>query len=133
VSRRYTDENISFYIPPEDDFRKQAIKNKQASEGRFDDVSGAMLADGMRDAISEAYGHYLGLLEAGVAREQARAVLPQSLVTSFYMTGDLRNWAHFIKLRLDGHAQKEAQVVAQKVYEIALEKFPVATKALLGV
>jgi thymidylate synthase (FAD) len=64
------------------------------------------------------------LLELGVSREQARGILPQDLITEFYMSGNLRNWSHFQKLRLDSHAQEEVQIIARQLDEILLECFP---------
>lgn len=74
---------------------------------------------------------YEELLANGVAREQARVVLPQTMYTEFYMTGNLRNWAHFLKLRLDGHAQLEVQQIAEQVLHILEPLFPVSIKALM--
>ena len=74
---------------------------------------------------------YEGLINAGAAREIARVVLPQNLMTSFYATANLRNWAHFIKLRSDEHAQYEVRVVSDTI-KVELEKlFPVSLNALL--
>lgn len=53
-------------------------------------------------------------------------------MTKFYMTGNLRNWVHFVRLRIDSHAQGEVQEVGNQVHKILLDKFPVATKALLN-
>jgi len=71
------------------------------------------------------------MLERGIAREQARAVLPQGCYTTFYMTGNLHNWVHFLKLRLDGHAQPEVRVVAKAIRDKLSELFPVSINALL--
>lgn len=128
VSRRYTDENLEFYIPPLDDIRKQSTNNKQGSDGKIDDVS---LAVGlMEDVVSHARYRFERLIELGVAREQARMVLPQNLMTKFYMTGNLRNWAHFLRLRLDAHAQPEVQTVAKDVAAIIQKCWPVSFAAL---
>ena len=74
---------------------------------------------------------YNTMLEEKVAPELARMILPQNMYTEFYMTGNLRNWAHFLKLRLDGHAQKEVQDVANQVMGILQPLFPVSVEALM--
>ena len=131
VSRRYTSENIEFYLPPADDIRQQAAKNKQGSDGQilFPDLALNII----RRAYCDAENAYEALLSMGVAREQARFVLPTGLMTKFYMTGNLRNFIHFVKLRIDPHAQKEAQDVGNQLLKILEERFPTATKALMSV
>ena len=68
----------------------------------------------------------------GVSREQARSVLPQNLMTQFYMTGNLRNWAAFIKIRDHEDAQREVQIVADGCRKIIRELFPYSFDALLS-
>lgn len=126
ISRRYTSENLEFWIP--DQFRGQAKDNKQASDGL---ISTPEIADKiMRQTSGDALAYYEKLLEMGVARELARAVLPQSLLTRFYMGGTLRNWAHFIELRRDAHAQYEVQVIANRVADELRKLWPESCKAL---
>lgn len=130
ISRRYTDENIEFFVP--DNLRHQHTKSKQCSNGIIDDEnlqSAYLLA--IKEHHIDALNLYQALLDAGIAREQARGVLPQNLMTQFWMSGNLRNWAQFLALRLDGHAQAEAQSIAQNVANIIKDKFPKAGKALL--
>lgn len=129
VSRRYTSENLQFFMP--DSIRKQAKNNRQASDGELD-LNSAKLAMATIEAVHKTcLREFEKLLELGVPREQARGILPQNLMTSFYMTGNLRNWVHFVKLRVDNHAQIEVQLVGKQVLNILLDKFPEATKALL--
>lgn len=130
ISRRYTAENLEFFVP--ETMRKQAKSNRQASEGELDDRAAQTAIVLMEEAHKQAREFFDDLIALGVPREQARGVLPQNLMTKFYMTGNLRNWAHFVKLRLDKHAQGEVQVIGKQVLEILQEKFPEATKALLG-
>lgn len=131
ISRRYTSEDIQFFVP--ETIRKQAKSNRQASDGELEPLSASEALQLIQEQHLKAEQTFNNLLELGVPREQARGILPQNLMTKFYMTGNLRNWAHFVKLRLDGHAQQEVQVIAQQVYNILIKKFPEATKALLGV
>lgn len=130
VSRRYTEEDIQFYIPPQEDLRSQSKSNKQCSEGVIDKSSAALAYNIIKDAHSYAHSYYKQLISLGVSREQARGVLPQNLMTKFYMTGSLRNWAHFVHLRNDAHAQKEVQCVAQEIKLILFNLFPKASEAL---
>ena len=73
---------------------------------------------------------YDELLDAGVARETARMILPLCTKTKIYMTGTLRSWIHFFDLRDDAHAQKEIQEIAKAGKQIFIEQFPVLSNAL---
>jgi len=132
ISRRYTAENIEFYIPPIDDFREQSKNNKQASEGSLDLTRAKTMYAAFYAHCQRSLQLYEDLLKNGLSREQARAVLPQNLMTKFYMTGNLRNFVHFLKLRLDPHAQKEVRIIAEQIKQILQDKFPESTKVLLN-
>ena len=80
--------------------------------------------------LKEGHELYNKLLEAGVAREQARMVLPLATKTKIHMTGSIRSWIHFLELRDDEHAQKEIQLVAKEIKKHFIEQFPVISKAL---
>ncbi len=69
------------------------------------------------------------MIEKGVAREQARMVLPQNMYTMFYAKTDLRNLFHFIDLRNSEHAQWEMRLYAQALYDLILPIVPVACEA----
>jgi len=126
ISRRYTSEDLEFHIP--ETLRAQAENNRQASEGEINNISFWMNA--VKTNICKSVGLYENLIVAGVAREVARAVLPQSLMTKFYMTGNLRNWIHFIELRIDAHAQQEAQWIAKELLDKLTELYPKAVGSL---
>jgi len=128
ISRRYTEENLEFWIPTT--VRKQAESNRQASGEEIDGsfAVGLLFEDTARMALDD----YQHLIANGVCREQARAVLPQSLLTKFYMSGNLRNWAHFIKLRKDPHAQQEVRVIAERIEAELIKLWPTAAGVLLG-
>lgn len=132
ISRRYTSENLEFWIP--DQLRGQAKNNKQASDGVVTEYVSAWQFESWQEDWdahhTDAVALYDGLVGQGVAREIARAVLPQSLLTKFYMGGTLRNWAHFIELRRDEHAQFEVQVIANKVADELRKLWPESCKAL---
>jgi len=129
ISRRYTSEDLDFWAPTV--WHKQAVKNKQGSDGNIGDDQDAFLDSVYKQQCLTALGIYNILIENDVAREQARAVLPQSLLTRFYMGGNLRNWAHFLQLRLDSHAQYEVQVIARKCEAILTSLWPNSLSALM--
>lgn len=126
ISRRYTDENLEFWVPTT--VRGQSVSNRQASAGDLADQDGPK--EEYQRIAGACLSYYQVLLEYGVAREQARAVLPQSLLTKFYMGGNLRSWAHFIELRRDEHAQLEIQIVANRVAKKLRELWPNSCEAL---
>lgn len=129
ISRRYTSKDLEFYLP--NILRKQSDSNKQASYGVVgDNENQALLVEG-EDIHSLCMKFYEDLLSMGVCREQARGWLPQNLMTEFYMTGNLRNWIHFIKLRQHEGAQYEVQLIAEECKNILLDKFGYSAKVLL--
>lgn len=144
VSARYTELPNEFYIP--DSWRKQDTKNKQGStdEGYWNPtvftVYDTSLGGGNQpldiDACSAVHAHctmsydlYQKLLEAGVAREMARMVLPVNIYTEIYTTWDLKNLLHFIRLRDDSHAQAEIQEYGKAIKGILKELFPLTMEA----
>lgn len=138
ISRRYVSDNIEFFIP--DKWRKKADNVKQGSsdeefKGYFlneniDDFD-TLPDDAMRKFLAHAVALYTGMLRNGLAPEQARMILPQNLYTEFYMTGNLRNWVHFLKLRLDSHAQQEVRDIAEQCAKIIEPLYPVSYAALM--
>lgn len=125
VSRRYVDDAPEFYVP--DVWRKRAENKKQGSsdeevleikyEGK--NLKGTIRPkDAYTGFINAASTYYNNLIANGVAPEQARMVLPQSMYTSYYVTGSLAAWARAYKLRIDEHSQKEIQDLAKQWDEI---------------
>jgi thymidylate synthase (FAD) len=129
VSRRYTDKDLEFYLP---EYRKQSKSNKQASDGKLETIINEVYVNRTFKLHEEALSMYENMIKSGVAKEQARGILPQNLMTSFIMTGNLRNWMHFVELRDHDHAQLEVQWIAKDIKNIIMNKFPEAAKALLG-
>ncbi len=68
-------------------------------------------------------------LEHGIAKECARMILPMASQTTIYMTGSVRSWIHFLEIRLDGHAQKEAQLIARKIKDLFIINLPLISNA----
>ena len=73
---------------------------------------------------------YNDLLEAGVAREQARMILPLATTTKIQMTGSIRSWIHFLELRDDSHAQKEIQLISKEIKQQLKSNLPIISEAL---
>jgi thymidylate synthase (FAD) len=115
VSRRYTSEEIDFYIP--ETWRVQHESSKQCSDGAVEAELQAKLTQHLTQQIEQAMNLYQNLIEQGVAREQARMVLPQNMYTTFIANVNAHNLLHFLKLRLDGHAQYEIRVYAEAIYQ----------------
>lgn len=128
ISGRYSVLNDGAWTPSENDIAPQAIVNKQGrsivDELDFDiRLNAARTIDKANETTSAAYDE---LLEAGVAREIARTVLPLGTFTEFYWQIDLHNLFHFLRLRLDQHAQTETRCFAEAVAEFAKAVAPVA-------
>lgn len=127
VSRRYVDDLPTFFLP--EDLRTRAPNKKQGSN---DDIhpQNALFVEFMKDECLHALNTYTLLLGQGVCPEQARMVLPQSMMTEFIETGSLAAYARLVKLRTSPDAQKEIREVAERVGRVLEEKFPVSWKAL---
>lgn len=121
VSRRYTSNCIEFHIPTE--FREQSDKNLQCSTGTVVDHNESLVA-WYTEQTNKAFLAYQLLLDNGVCREQARSLLPQNLYSTFWMTGNLHNFIKFLRLRLDLHAQPEAQEMARALSQLLQDIFP---------
>lgn len=132
VSRRYTSENLKYYMPSRDAFRTQAVNNRQASDGTIVGLEADAAERFYRESLFYAVSGYHRLLGLGLSREQARGVLPQCTMTRFYMTGSLWNWVRFLKLRMHEGAQWEVQLLASEIAGILQPLFPVSMEALLA-
>ena len=115
ISRRYTEIDMQFYTPSK--LRRQAETNRQASveDPDFDD---AKLIELIRRQNEESLKLYESLLAAGVCREQARGVLPQNMMVTFWGTVDLNNLLHFLELRDSDHAQWEIREYAKAIKKL---------------
>ena len=94
-------------------WREQSESIKQGSLGEIENQESAESI--YKQAVQFAYDSYLRLLELGVCKEQARALLPQSLITECWWTCSFHALMHFLDLRLDSHAQKEIQLFANAI------------------
>jgi thymidylate synthase (FAD) len=127
VSRRYVDTEPEFWMPTE--LRKRDKNKKQGSKDERIQYNGHCLAH-IRATNQKALETYNYLLGHDVCPEQARAVLPQSMMTEFIETGSLAAYARLYKLRTDPHAQREIQELAEKVGFLLAERFPISWAAL---
>ena len=139
ISRRYVDDTPEFYLPDLWRFKADNVKQGSHDTGlTSQEVNGKLRdkeeANGLILSPEEIYDDclktYKQLLSIGVCAEQARMVLPQSMYTSYYVTGSLSAFARAYKLRIDKHAQKEIQELAESWNNIIKDLFPVSWKAL---
>jgi thymidylate synthase (FAD) len=132
VSRRYVSDSPEFYLPKHE-WRQAAENVKQGSSEEFidEDTSCYVQAD-VEAHMRQSLELYQLMLKVGVCAEQSRMILPQAMMTIWYWSGTLSAFADMLKLRLDGHAQKEIQYMAQKIRDIIEPLFPVSLTALLG-
>lgn len=127
VSARYKPVDGNFYLPEK--LRSQSRSNRQCSTD--EEVSNApYLLSRMRAHYEDSKKLYDELLESGVTREQARFVLPQATYTTFYMTGNLRNWLHFLELREASDAQYEMQEYAHAIHDLIRPYIPMTEEAM---
>ena len=123
VSRRYVDFTPEFHAP--EAWRKRAPNKKQGSlDETFDNDS--LLYNSYWDLMSKAEDLYSFMLEKGVAPEQARMVLPQSMMTEWYWTGSLVAFARVVTQRLSEDAQYECRVVAEKIDQLLVNHEPIS-------
>jgi len=126
VSRRYVDSEPEFYYP--DKWRKRP--SGSVKQGSGDEIIGEPIDAWYRQFMVDSENFYSELLDFGVAPEMARMVLPQSMLTSWIWTGSLMAFYHVWRLRIDSHAQKEAQIFGQKLEEVVKPLFPHSWEAL---
>lgn len=129
-SGRYSEMKDEFYVPDPDQVRAQSAMNKQ---GRADVAFDAAAAESVRLSMQQTqdmlYGQYQELLSTDLAREIARINLPVSNYTEWYWKTDLHNLFHFLRLRIDPHAQYEIRVFGEAMAEIVKAAVPLAYEA----
>jgi thymidylate synthase (FAD) len=131
-SLRYAKATEDFYVPEPEDVRTQVGKPGAYT---FETVE-PELADETRDALREVYEHayatYERLVDAGVAREVARSVLPVGAYTEFYWTVNARSLMNFVSLRAAETAQREIRRYAEAVERFLAEQMPVTHAAFVA-
>jgi thymidylate synthase (FAD) len=129
-SQRYADptKDLSFVLR---EARLQDTKNRQNSVENTNLALAAWWEERQKRVIKEAQEAYAWAIDNGIAKEQARAVLPEGLTVSrLYMNGTLRSWIHFIELRSANGTQKEHQQVARECAKVIAEVFPLANELI---
>ena len=129
-SQRYADSSMLGEVIPLPELRRQDDKNRQNS---IDDLDPFVVQDfdlKMQRHFVDGMKLYKEMLDAGVAKECARFVLPLAAPTKLYMTGSVRSWIHYINLRSAHGTQKEHMVIAENCRTIFNEQFPIVAEAL---
>lgn len=139
VSRRYVKDEPEFYTP--ESWRKAADNVKQGSSKdqtvkkisclKYDSSKRHDPFEAYKCVADDALNLYDSMIESGVCAEEARMVLPQSMMTTWIWSGTLGAFCDMLVLRLDEHTQYETRLVAQQVAEIVKQLFPVSYKALV--
>lgn len=123
ISGRYVPVT-EFYMP--ENWRKQSANNKQASEGSVDDQQAT--AEIFKTAMADIMQSYQKLLDNGVAKEQARMILPLNQYTEVYWTASFQAIMNFIDLRDEATAQWEIREYAKAMKELMSDIYPETTK-----
>lgn len=127
VSRRYVDDTPEFFYPEEWRSRPEGSVKQGSGEEHEDSERYKYIYKSTLEYLSTLYTN---MISDGVAPEQARMILPQSMYTSYYVTGSLAAWARAYKQRIDTHAQKEIQELAVQWDEIIRPLFPASWEEL---
>jgi thymidylate synthase (FAD) len=129
-SGRYSVMKEEFYIPEAKDIRFQSTVNKQGrAEEEVPDELKQRFVDFLKETHAASYEEYQHLIDEGLARELARIGLPLSLYTEWYWKIDLHNLFHFLRLRLDPHAQHEIRQYAKIMADMVKIVCPLAYEA----
>jgi thymidylate synthase ThyX len=129
ISARYSVMKEEFYQPTSDAVRAQSTVNKQVGEGALAEDVTARAIERLGDIQHASYEAYQALLEDGVARELARSVLSVGLYSEFYWKQNLHNLFHFLRLRMDWHAQAEIRAYAVVMADMARRVAPYCYEA----
>jgi thymidylate synthase (FAD) len=125
-SQRYA--KVSEYIPTT--ARRQDNKNRQNS---IDDLNQSIKDEfivAQKSVWDLSYSIYNDMINKGVAKECARAILPLNTATTMYMKGSVRNWIHYLEVRTDPSTQKEHRDIALQIKDIFVQTYPLVSQAL---
>ena len=129
-SQRYADSSMLADNIPLPELRRQDTKNRQNSIDDLDEFIVQRLQMQMQTLFDSSMALYQQMLDAGVAKECARNVLPLCVPTRLYMSGSVRSWIHWIDLRSANGTQKEHMLLAEGARAIFKEQFPTVAEAL---
>jgi len=130
LSARYSEMKDECYLPNIEDIKLQSKDNKQCrDDSGLSHEDAFTVLEEMKLMQEDCFIHYRRLLDLGIARELARINLPVSTYSEMYWKIDLHNLFHFLKLRMDPHAQMEIRVFANALYELIKPIVPIASEA----
>ena len=129
-SQRYADSSLLGDKIPLPQLRKQDEKNRQNSTDDLDPILVQELEVKMQKYFADGMKLYKEMLDAKVAKECARFVLPLATPTRLYMSGSVRSWIHYIELRSGHGTQKEHMDIANACKNIFTEQFPTVAEAM---
>ena len=129
-SQRYADSSLLGDNIPLPQLRKQDEKNRQNSTDDLDPILTQELEVKMMNYFRDGMKLYKEMLDAKVAKECARFVLPLATPTRLYMSGSVRSWIHYIELRSGHGTQKEHMDIANACKKIFTEQFPTVAEAM---
>ena len=129
-SQRYADSSLLGDTIPLPQLRKQDEKNRQNSTDDLDPMLVQTLEVKMQKYFADGMKLYKEMLDAKVAKESARFVLPLATPTRLYMSGSVRSWIHYIELRSGHGTQKEHMDIANACKSIFTEQFPTVAEAM---
>jgi thymidylate synthase (FAD) len=127
ISRRYVKTEPEFYVPQ---WREAADDKKQGSGETMGNAERKPVVNKYEQLTKGAARTYRRMLELGVCEEQARMVLPQSMMTEWYWSGTLYAFAKMCGLRLKEDTQAETRIVAEKIEDVMIKLYPVSWEAL---
>jgi thymidylate synthase (FAD) len=117
-------------MPMIPELRTQDLKNRQNSIDNLDEVLDKKFQFEIGKHYLTAYRLYTDMLDAGVAKECAREILPMAAPTKMYMNGTIRSWLHYCDLRTSNGTQKEHAVIAGQVQDLLYQHLPNVCKAM---
>lgn len=110
--------------------RYQADKNRQSSTNNLNPTDEKYFNDRISEVVNQSQQLYDEMINASIAKECARFVLPLSAQTTLFMKGSIRSWIHYLQIRCDHHTQLEHQQIAFKILDIFKQNFPNISTAL---
>jgi thymidylate synthase (FAD) len=126
-SQRYAKASMGFEVY---EARRQDVKNRQNSIDDMSDAAKNWFYNTQDEIHQKCMYEYEKALSFGIAKEQARFLLPLGVTTKLYMKGSLRSWIHYLQVRADNATQKEHRVIAEAIGEQIIKKFPTVAKAM---
>jgi len=110
------------------ELRKAGATNRQSSTEPLNGETAIKANRLVKELLEDIEYTHRELIHLGVANECARMILPQATTTRFYLSGSCRSWIHFFEQRITDHAQQECREVAQAIFDIFADHFPIVTQ-----